>query len=173
MDQLQKSESQRSELMLPQISEKEKFEMAISSQKIGESGEEAIRQALRYAMVKIGLRGKNFPTGIEKFLLIRHVHENFAGNTCEEIKLAFDWAISGRLEEDYNCFENFSCAYFSRIMNAYNTLANSAKEKTEIRHEVEYKPEERKPDMSFDEFINSDFAKKLLKAGVEIPKGNW
>lgn len=73
-------------------------------------------------MVKVGLRAQNWPNELEKIILIQHIKENFGGNTVEEIKLAFDMAISGRLrldEKEINCYENFSCLYFSKIMNAY------------------------------------------------------
>jgi hypothetical protein len=37
----------------------------------------------------------------------------------DEIKLAFEWAVSGKLSIDAKCYENFSCEYFGRIMKAY------------------------------------------------------
>jgi hypothetical protein len=39
--------------------------------------------------------------------------------TPEEIKLAFELAISGNFAIDAKCYENFSCEYFGRIMKAY------------------------------------------------------
>lgn len=158
---------QKQELSPLKISEKEKFEIARAAKKIGEAGEEEIRQALRYAMVKIGLRGANFPTGIEKFLLIRHVHENFFDNTVDEIRVAFDWAISGRIDEDYNCYENFSCAYFSRIMNAYNRLADAAKTKDEKKF---IKKEDQRKEYDWKEFVNGPFVEKLKKLGINPPE---
>jgi hypothetical protein len=161
-------ELQRQEFSLLKTSEVEKFNCARAAKKIKDADEEEIRQALRYAMVKIGLRAANFPTGIEKTLLIHHVIENFPDNTVDEIRICFDWAISGRIEEDFNCYENFSCAYFSKMMLAYNLLANSVKPD----HEVVFAKleDKRTPDKKFDEFIETDFAKRLVKSGVEIPK---
>ena len=81
--------------------------------------EEDIKQALRYSMLLVGLRGSNLPTEEEKFVLTNFVKSNFGNNTCEEIKLAFEMAVAGKLNIDCNCYENFSCEYFGRIMSAY------------------------------------------------------
>lgn len=83
---------------------------------------EDIKGALRYAMVKVGLRANNFPVEEEKAVLIDHIITNYGGHTTAEIRLAFNMAINGELEltiDDVNCYENFSCLYFSKIMNAY------------------------------------------------------
>ena len=81
--------------------------------------EEDIKQALRYSMLLVGLRGCNLPTEEEKFVLTNFVKSNFGNNTCEEIKLAFEIAVAGKLNIDSKCYENFSCEYFGRIMIAY------------------------------------------------------
>lgn len=81
--------------------------------------EEDLKQVLRYAMVLVGLRGNNMPTEEEKFVLLNFIRSNFGNQTPEEIKLAFELAVSGKLEIDAKCYENFSCEYFGRIMKAY------------------------------------------------------
>lgn len=72
-------------------------------------------------MVKVGLRAANFPVQEEFDVLISHIYENFPGHTLPEIRLAFEMAMADklRLKDGANCFENFSCIYFSTIMNAY------------------------------------------------------
>lgn len=86
-------------------------------------------------MVKVGLRSSNWPDEEEKAILIHHVITNFGGNTIKEINLAFDMAIAGKLGIDANCYENFSCLYFSTVMNAYRAWA-----KLEYEHLREKKP---------------------------------
>ena len=81
--------------------------------------EQDIKQALRYSMLLVGLRGSNLPTEEEKFVLTNFVKSNFGNNTCEEIKLAFEMAVAKKLNIDSKCYENFSCEYFGRIMSAY------------------------------------------------------
>lgn len=77
-------------------------------------------------MVKIGLRSQNWPNELETAVLYEHIISNFGGNRIDEIKLAFEMAIAGSLGVDANCFENFSCYYFSTIMNAYRKWSSEA-----------------------------------------------
>ena len=70
-------------------------------------------------MVLVGLRGNNMPTEEEKFVLLNFIRSNFGNQTPEEIKLAFELAVSGKFNIDAKCYENFSCEYFGRIMKAY------------------------------------------------------
>ena len=76
-------------------------------------------------MMKVGLRATNLPNDLEKLVLYEHIVTNYGGNRLNEIVLAFDFAIKGELADgdgvviDANCYENFSCLYLSRIMNAY------------------------------------------------------
>jgi hypothetical protein len=73
----------------------------------------------------LGIRENNWPNDIEKLVLFEHIVENYGGNRLDEIRLAFDMAITNGLPDengvivDTNCYENFSCAYFSKIINAY------------------------------------------------------
>lgn len=89
---------------------------------------EDLKEVLRLVMVKLGIRAHNWPAEQEKDLLIKHIVDNFGGHTHEEIKLAFDLAMAGKLNPPDDpkfaeCFENFSCAYFSKIMSAYRVWA--------------------------------------------------
>jgi len=92
---------------------------AQSTQSLRLRNEEDLKQVLRYAMVLVGLRGNNMPTEEEKFVLLNFIRSNFGNQTPEEIKLAFELAISGKFAIDAKCYENFSCEYFGRIMKAY------------------------------------------------------
>jgi hypothetical protein len=92
---------------------------AQSTQSLRLRHEEDIKQVLRYSMVLVGLRSNNMPSEEEKFVLLNFIRTNFGNQTPEEIKLAFEWAVAGKLEIDAKCYENFSCEYFGRIMKAY------------------------------------------------------
>ena len=125
--------------------------------------------------MKIGLRAANFPKGEEKMLLLQHVFENFGENRTDEIRLAFDWGIEGRLDEDINCFENFSCLYFTRIMRAYNRLACRVKNDAQ-KAKQHLPPPEPKKDVriedpeAYEKFMKTGFAEILKGKGIEIPK---
>lgn len=120
---------------------------AVENPKIRNSSIDELRQVLRLVMIKIGLRSQNWPSDEEKVVLIEHIVSKFGGHTCEEIKLAFDMLIAGKLEEvdskgniqtlSANCYENFSCLYFSEVMNCYRRWAQEA-----IKHAPKEQPKE-------------------------------
>ena len=114
------------ELRLPVVGHELGLLTASENTKINKSPVEEIKQVLRLILIKIGLRSQNWPSDEEKLVLIEHIIKNYGNHTCEEIKLAFDMAIAGRLDVEVNCYENFSCLYFSGIMNAYRSWAKEA-----------------------------------------------
>jgi len=120
---IQKSlELQPQESTSPKTGDEVGFLAARNGLPISQVSEALVREALRYCMVKVGLRHTNFPEGAEKVLLLNHVVGFYGNHTADEIRLAFDMALSAKLgldTQDVKCYENFSCAYFSKIMNAY------------------------------------------------------
>ena len=76
-------------------------------------------------MMKIGIRAANVPNELETLVLVEHIVTNFGGHRLNEIPLAFDFLINGELATkdgevvEANCYENFSCLYFSGVMKAY------------------------------------------------------
>lgn len=104
------------------------FMEAINDVKISSATVDEIKQMLKLVMIKIGLRSQNWPSEEEKFVLREHIVSNFGGHTLREVKLAFEMAIAGHLCVDVNCFENFSCLYFSNIMTAYRSWAKQVHE---------------------------------------------
>lgn len=121
--QVVKQELQRQESSRLPVGDTERLSVALTDQKVMWAPIETLKEVLRWVMVKIGLRANNFPADQEKELLIEHIYKNFPGFTCSEIKLAFEMAIAGKLIVEVNCYENFSCLYFSNIMNAYKKWA--------------------------------------------------
>lgn len=75
-------------------------------------------------MIKLGIRGGNMPVDEEKEVLLHHIVDKYGNHTHEEFILAFDLAMTGNLDiEDANSYENFSCAYVSKIMTSYRVWA--------------------------------------------------
>lgn len=110
----------------PATIEGQQFELAIAEKKIGHGTEEELKQALRYIYILVGLRAENYPADIAKQLLHSYIFEDYGGHTPAEIRLAFKMAIQNKLSlrpEDVICYENFSIAYFTRIMEAYREWA--------------------------------------------------
>lgn len=102
-----------------------KFETALTDQRIVRMDDvEPLKQALRYAMVLVGIKANNVPNANEKMVLLQFIVNNYGGHTPAEIRLAFDLAVAGELDvEDVKCYENFSPLYFAGIMNAYRKWA--------------------------------------------------
>lgn len=81
------------------------------------------------------------PTQEEFDFLKIFILRNYPGHTVDEIRLAFDLAIAGKLDVDAKCYENFSCEYFGRIMTAYRKWAsNEAKNLATVTEEPQVEP---------------------------------
>jgi hypothetical protein len=111
---------------LPASGEEKQFIAALQDRKVKDAPLEQLKEVLRLIMVKVGLRAANWPNDEEKAVLLSHILTNYGGHTPKEILLAFDMAILGQLDADVNHYENFSCKYFSEIMNAYRAWAKEA-----------------------------------------------
>ena len=121
-----KEEHQQTEWKQQVSGEEVSFVRALECNTIRKSTVEELKQVLRLVMVKVGLRANNFPSDGEKEVLLEHIISQYGNHTPEEIKLAFDMAVIGKLdieEKDVCCYENFSCLYFSKIMNAFRKWA--------------------------------------------------
>jgi hypothetical protein len=117
------------ELQRQKSGDEGKLEISLAAPLVKHAPVEEIKQVLRLIMVKIGLRAQNWPEEEEKDVLIDHIISNYGGHTVEEIRLAFEMAIGGKLDlplKDVKCYENFSCAYFSSIMNSYRKWSEEA-----------------------------------------------
>ena len=105
-----------------------KLSEALKSEKIANVHTDDINATLRGVMMMIGLRTSNLPSKDETAILFTHILRNYASHTLQEITLAFEMALSGMLgldEKEINCYENFSCLYFSKIMTAYRSWASN------------------------------------------------
>jgi hypothetical protein len=146
---------------------------ARSTQSLRLRHEEDIKQVLRYSMVLVGLRGNNMPTEEEKFVLLNFIRSNFGNVTPEEIKLAFEWAVSGKLGIDAKCYENFSCEYFGRIIKAY--IDFSRQETLTVVKEIEA-PKEIPSDQDLKiAAINSAnmYSQEMIRCYERSIKMNW
>lgn len=108
----------------PSASIDRQFQLALLEKRLAHGTEDDLKNALRYIYAVLGIRSENIPSGRVKELLHLYIVANYGGHTPAEIRLAFDMAITGRLTVDAECYhDNFTPAYFSRIMNAYRAWA--------------------------------------------------
>ncbi len=73
--------------------------------------------------MKLGIRAANLPTQEEKSVIMDFIYRNYANHTPKEIVLAFDLAITGKLDTDVKHYENFTCMYLGTVMSAYRKWA--------------------------------------------------
>lgn len=140
--------------------------------KIGDYQEIDFNAALRMSMLKVGVRAANLPENEEKAVLIHFLRHNFKEFNPIMINEAFDLALSGKLDlKEVSCYENFSCEYLGRILNAYKQyLIMSGRLKSNLDLERQFKPMDKNlleaPKMTDDEIVDLSF--QLWK-----PKQNW
>lgn len=123
------------------MSKKELQRQEQTLQKIGSpfiraATQEELKQALRYVMMKIGLRQQNFPTPEETVLILNHLQENYGYFRVEDVRAAFNMALSGVTDCETRCYENFSCAYISEIMNAYREFIKNTHQQSIQPHQL-------------------------------------
>lgn len=123
------------------------FTKALQHQPIVKSTIQEIKGALKIVMLKVGIKENDLPTEEEKAVLIDHILLNYGNHTPAEIKLAFDMALAGKLEDinhkgepielDVACyFGNFTCLYFSKIMNAYRMWAKQTYKQLKMEQQI-------------------------------------
>jgi hypothetical protein len=139
------------------------FENALQVKKIWHSTEDEMKIALKYIFILVGLKAQNYPANEEKQLLHAFIFKNYGGHTPEEIKLAWDMAVTKKLDVDATCYENFSIAYFCKIMEAYREWAKE--QIKQLPAPVKYR--ELKPMEKVD--INLIWALKLLNEVNKLP----
>jgi hypothetical protein len=139
------------------------FSKALKGKKVFAFNESELKPVMLYIYALIGLRGENYPKGLDKDFIHTYIRENYGGHTAEEIRLAFTMAIQGRLNidpKDVKCYENFNVAYFTSIMEAYREWAREEIKKIPEKKEV-VKPEKWQ--------IELEYAYFLLKCINKLP----
>lgn len=171
LDQVQVSKGQAPPALKPlEIGATTELAKALADKKLPAAGAPALMGTLKYIFMLIGLRPVNFPQGIEIDFLVQYILKNFAGHTNQEIRLAFDLAVAGRLSldlRDVNCYENFSVAYFARIMQAYIAWARETYTLLPDKRPLKTRTAEEEAVWRLD--LNLGFALYLLKQVNKFP----
>lgn len=143
------------------------FSVAITGNKIATASDEDLKQALRYAMLLVGIRAQNMPQDDERAVLLSFVRRTYPGHTPAEIRLAFEKAVAGELNlspDEVKAYENFSCEYVGRIMRAYRVWAGNQFTQQQIAQEP---PQLEAPKLSGDEFVDF-FYQSYLDRSIDM-----
>lgn len=171
----QSSAHQPQELMPQKSGEVEdRLAVALSDVRIAEGELEHCKGTLKQIMVKVGLRAANWPEDEEKAVLISHIIGQYGNHTHQELLLAFDMAISGQLGVEANCYENFSCLYFSGIMNAYREWSAEAhKHITKDQFKALPAPKEDISDQAMEDWLNHTREAKTALEFMPLMLYDW
>lgn len=155
-----------------EIGETTELARALTDKKLPAAGDAALISSLKYVFMLIGLRPQNFPVDLEVDFLVQYILKNFAGHTNAEIRLAFDLAVAGRLPLDareLSCYENFSVAYFGRIMTAYRIWAGETHKSLpdKVKEPKQYRTAAQEADWQLD--LKLQWAHYLLKEINRFP----
>ena len=93
--------------------------------KIGGATDTELKQALVVVFSFIGLT--NFPDKAQETTLLNFMRSNFSAFTLKELTLAFEMAVAGKLNTDTDHYQQFSPAYFARIMNSYKAWVSEVR----------------------------------------------
>jgi len=75
-----------------------RFVESIKQPKIKDCDINDFKGVLRACILKVGIRSQNLPSSEEWAVLQSHALLNYGNHTCAEISMAFDMAITGKLE---------------------------------------------------------------------------
>lgn len=99
---------------------------ALHDKRIVAASDDELKPLMLYIYALVGLRGENYPKGLDKDFLHTYIREYYGGHTLKEVRLAFTMAIQHKLSVDATAFEFFNVAYFSKVMDAYRVWAKEA-----------------------------------------------
>jgi len=108
----------------------------------------------------IGLRPQHFPSPEEDLFIFNYLRVNFGHKTLDELYLAFDLAIKGKLDIESKPYDQFSILYLVSIMNAFRIYSNHLmKEMPQKPMETLPPPTETEQEMINDvmEYVKNDF----------------
>lgn len=104
-------------------------------------------------------------------VLLDFIREVYSNNAIQEVKLAFQMALSGKLDCERSHYQNFSSAYFGGIMAAYRVWASQVHDYHERTRQEPKQIEQAPIEMPDDEYVKAAFeVYKALKSYEAIPE---
>jgi hypothetical protein len=130
-----------------------------------------LSQLLIYLFQLVGLNTDRYPSEMGRTILIDFIRTNYAGNTLDDVKLAFQMAAAGKLDiDDSGHYQNFSSAYFGKIMAAYRVWSSQVHEYTE-RALPPAEPEQEIIEMSDKDLLEATYQSyRIIKKHEFIPE---
>lgn len=152
--------------------EEEKCLIFSKGSRILYASDQELTQLIAYLLNLTGVNADRFPEPVQMIVLLDFIKLTYPGNTLQEVKLAFQMALAGKLElpKDYGHYQNFSSAYFGQTMAAYRQWAAQVHE----YHDKKEKPKEIAHaviEMTDEELLTATFETyKVIKNPFVIPE---
>ncbi len=105
-----------------------------------------ITEMMMYVYTVSGLI--SHPNDAQRLVLKDFILKEFKNVTTQEVRLAFQLAMAGKLDCETKHYENFSCQYFAQIVNAYKK--NAIQVRSMMKEEVpELPPPKIEPEENY------------------------
>jgi hypothetical protein len=93
---------------------------ALNATRIENCNDIVIQETMLKIFVLIGLRKEHYFNEYENQFFINYVRKHYSHKTIDELYIAFELAIQGKLDLDnVKVYDQFSIAYFEQIMGGY------------------------------------------------------
>lgn len=99
--------------------EEQKAIDSLKAARISDTKDSDLRILFLYLYGLIGLLPERFPSHSQEMILIDYVRSEWGKLRLDEIKLAYQMAISGKLDVSPEHFQSFSALYFGKIISVY------------------------------------------------------
>lgn len=138
--------------------------------KINNSADAQIKTVLFYAMELVGFNTQNINADSLN-IIVRNVKNGFKFLQLEEIKIAFEYGVNGKLGIDLNTYQNFNALYVANVLKAYKSYKE--KEYARPRPYIETRPThvlevaKKTPEEEQKEWF--DFVNNIVQSKKELP----
>lgn len=84
---------------------------------IMQATDQEVLKSLAYVATLVGI--KDLPDKVAKSVLLTSLRRNYETVTCEELVLAFELAVTGKIQANIEHFNNLDFKYISGVLNAF------------------------------------------------------
>lgn len=99
--------------------EEEAFLTSLQAPRLKACTPDVILPELRYLAMSLGIRSENMPNKQEIGFMISNLQEHHGNITIKELHLAFEMAVSLKLDFNPHAYQNLSILYVNELLAAY------------------------------------------------------
>lgn len=158
---------------------------ALGAPRLKNCHNDAIIPVIRHLLVMLGIRQENYPNPEMTAVMCENIRTGHGNLTVKELRLAFEMAVSLKLDFNPHAFQNVSVLYINELLAAYKKWSTQTYhqlrpdgDREQEREDPDYSPRifERKPIHWHRASINTGyqhFLSGLLSHYAYIPYDWW